>query len=63
MENVSDIIDNKFTFVTLFGKKHLKPNRSRMVCEPNAHMCEQDCEPALHHLRMVRILFATNQNL
>ncbi len=35
----------------------------RMVREPNAHMCGRDCEPALRHLRMVRIPFATNQNL
>ncbi len=34
-----------------------------MVCEPNAHMCGQNCEPALCHLRTVRIPFATNQNL
>ncbi len=38
-------------------------NHSQTVCKPNAHMCRWDCEPALHHLRTVRILFAANQNL
>ncbi len=38
-------------------------NYSQTVLEPNAHMCGWDCKPALSHLRMVRVSFATNQNL
>ncbi len=35
----------------------------RMVREPNARMCGQDCKPVLCHPRTVGISFATNQNL
>ncbi len=35
----------------------------QMVREPNARMCGRDCELALRPMRMVRVPFATNQNL
>ncbi len=35
----------------------------QMVREPNARMCGRDCEPALRHLRTVRIPFSANRNL
>ncbi len=34
-----------------------------MVCEPNARMCVRNCEPAPRYPQMIRIPFATNQNL
>ncbi len=37
-------------------------NHSRMVCEPNAHMCRWDCEPVLCCRWTVCIPFAANQN-
>ncbi len=56
-----------------FTKELIKPrmqerakwfaNRSRMVCEPSAHMCGLDCKPALCCPQTIRMLFATNQNL
>ncbi len=39
------------------------PNGSRMVCEPNASMCGQDCKPALRRPQMVHIPFTKNRNL
>ncbi len=43
----------------------LKTSKSSLIhtCKPNTRMCGWDCEPALRHLWMVRILFAANQNL
>ncbi len=38
-------------------------NHLRMICEPNARMCGWDCELALRHSQIVRIPFATKQNL
>ncbi len=38
-------------------------NGLQMVCKPDAFMCGWDYEHELHHLWMVRIPFATNQNL
>ncbi len=39
------------------------PNCSRMVHIPYLCICRQDCKHVLHHLRMVRILFATSRNI